>query len=116
MAIDAGDKYHRLGHVVAAPVADTVEAGDAVAWEGGELTVAGETDDPAGVASEDGDGDESTVHVNGAVVANVEAGTTAGHLVVSAEDGVLANGDGDWFALFDEGEVTPDGTAPVVLK
>lgn len=88
---------------------EAISAGDVVAINTGTLALAdGTTDTNAlAVAGEDiASGENGTVYTEGPVVANVASGVSAGEeLTVSATEGQLAAGAGDFDALTDEGGV-----------
>lgn len=88
---------------------ETINAGDVVAITSGLAHQADDTTDTNdfGVAALDAeDGDELTVYIEGPVVTNVASGVTAGEeLTLSATDGQLAAGAGDYVALTDAGDM-----------
>ena len=88
---------------------EAITAGDVVAITSGLVHQADDTTDTddIGIAGEDGvDGDNITVYIEGPVVANVASGVSAGAaLTLSATEGQLAAGAGDYQALTDEGAV-----------
>lgn len=90
---------------------EAISAGDAVAINAGQLATAdGTTDTNAlGIAGEAASaaGENITVYTEGPVVANVAGTVAAGEaLDVSATEGQLAAGAGDFNALTDAGAVS----------
>jgi len=89
---------------------EAITAGDVVAINTGQLALAdGTTDTNAlAVAAEDiASGDNGSVYLEGPVAANVATGVAAGEeLTVSATEGQLAAGAGDFDALSDEGAIS----------
>lgn len=124
MAQDAGDKYHRYGATVKVESDGSGSAGDVVEWSSGQVTQGGsagaaDADAGFGVLAEDAPsaGEDVSVHVDGAVVANVDSGVTAGEVARSQSNaGSLESGAGGWYALYDEGAETPSGTTVVKVQ